>query len=147
MIFWKLRKRPFKWCVLIQNFVGALICPFSASDHGLLSMVSPNRQLLLSLEYELWWHNLKGLFLSFQKIITFFDIGSTEFKLWQLSIKHGREFYCSTSTPHTHTHTHAHAHTPTPTHTQTEWTGTERVHLVPSSLVSRHLHSLSLWPP
>ncbi len=68
MIFWKLRKRPFKWCVKIQNLVGALICHFSALDHGLLFMVLPNRQILLSLKYELWWHHLKGLLLSFQKI-------------------------------------------------------------------------------
>ncbi len=67
-IFWKLRKIPFKWCVSIQNFVGAIICHFSALDHGLLFMVSPNWQILLSLKYELWWHHLKGIFLSFQKI-------------------------------------------------------------------------------
>ncbi len=35
----------------------------------ILSMVSPNWQILLSLKYEVWWHYLKGLFLSFQKII------------------------------------------------------------------------------
>ena len=38
-IFRQLRKIPFK---SIQHFVGALICHFSALDHGLLFMVSPN---------------------------------------------------------------------------------------------------------
>ncbi len=71
MIFWKLRKRPFKWCVAIQNFVGALICHFSALDHGLLFMVSPNWQILLSLKYDFWWHHLNYFFLSFQKKKTF----------------------------------------------------------------------------
>ncbi len=31
-IFWKLKRRPFKLCVSIQNFVGALICHFSALE-------------------------------------------------------------------------------------------------------------------
>ncbi len=69
MIFWKLRKIPFKWCVSIQHFFRALICHFSASDHGLLFMVSPNRQILLSLKYDFWWHHLNSFFLSFQKIL------------------------------------------------------------------------------
>ncbi len=58
------RKRPFKWCVAIQNFVGALICHFSALD--LLFMVSPNRQIIFSLKYDFC---LNSLFLSFQKIL------------------------------------------------------------------------------
>ncbi len=74
-ILWFIWNRPFKWCVSIQIFFGAIICIFRP-----WTMVSPNWQILLSLEYEVWWHHLKGLFLSFQKIV---DIGSTEFKLWQ----------------------------------------------------------------
>ena len=50
------------WCVKINNFVRALICQFSTLDHGLLSIVWPNWSILLS---QLWWHHLKGLFLSF----------------------------------------------------------------------------------
>ncbi len=54
---------------VLQLIFGALICHFSALDHGLLFMVSPNWQILLSHKYEVWWHHLKGIFLSFQKII------------------------------------------------------------------------------
>ncbi len=70
MIFWKLIKRPFKWCVSI----GALICHFSALDHS-------------------WYRQIvKYFYLSnmifddtiFSKISENHDIGSTEFKLWQL---------------------------------------------------------------
>ncbi len=35
---------------------------------------NPWWQILLSLKYEVWWHHLKGLFLSFQKIIKFLTL-------------------------------------------------------------------------
>ncbi len=47
-------------------------------------MVSLNWQILLSLKYELWWHHLKGLFLSFLENHEIVEIEPTEFKLWQL---------------------------------------------------------------
>ncbi len=65
MIF---RTRPFKWCVSIQNSVGALIFHFSALDNGLLFMVSPNLWILLSLKYDFWWHHFNYFFLRFKKI-------------------------------------------------------------------------------
>ena len=34
-----------------------------------VSMVSPNWQILLSLKYDFWWHHMKGVFVSFQKIL------------------------------------------------------------------------------
>ncbi len=81
IIFWKLRKRPFKWCVAIQNFVRAQICHFSTLDHGLLFTVSPNwyrisQILLLMRPFELFFSKLSE---NPKK----FNIGSTEFKLWQ----------------------------------------------------------------
>ncbi len=76
--------QPKEWCVAIQNFVGGLICHFSALDHGLLFMVSPHWQILSSLKSDFWWHHLNYFFSKLSENPKKFDIGSTEFKLWQL---------------------------------------------------------------
>ncbi len=73
-------------------------CPFSALDHGLLFMVSPNWQILLSLEYQLWWYRLKGLFVSFQKNMKFliFDPQNSSYGSWKIfgsKIKHFMIFW------------------------------------------------------
>ncbi len=66
---------------MIQNFVPALICHFSALDHGTAKLTNN-----LSLEYELWWYNLKGLFLSIQKTINIltFDPQNWSYGSWKI---------------------------------------------------------------
>ncbi len=51
-------------------------------------MARLNWQILLSLEYELWLHHLKGIFLSFQKILKFLTLGpqNSSYGSWKILI-------------------------------------------------------------
>ena len=66
-------------------------------------MVSPNWQIFLSLKYEFWWHHLKGLFVSFQKIIKFLtlDPQNSSYGSWKTLMKR-RGWGCSWTSFNSH---------------------------------------------
>ncbi len=80
-IFWKLRKFPLKWCVSIQNFVRALICHFSASNHGLY-IIHGTAKLANTFISQIWTLMIpfERYFCKLSENPKIFDFGSTEFK-------------------------------------------------------------------
>ena len=108
-----LRKRPFKWCVAIQNFVRALICHFSALDY------SWYRQIGIYFISQIWFLTtpFEQIFLKLSKNLTcsvrllrmsvfihsYCNVRA--YNEW-LIIMNSWEYYCLYLTPPTHTHTH-----------------------------------------
>ena len=68
MIFWKLRKRPFKWCHQTLYLRDKSICQFGDTDYSPWSKAK-KWQIRAPTKFWIETYNLNRIFLSFQKIL------------------------------------------------------------------------------